>query len=258
MRRALAVARVELIRHFSSPSLYLMLFFLSLTSGYFMITLIGRFQELTLQFAANPQATNLHFHERIIAPMTLSIETVFLLLIPLLTMRCVASERVEGTFEWLASSPLRPLELVFGKLLALSGVVFALCLVVAVEPLLLLWQSEPGSAFDFPAYFLTLFGLYLLGLAFASIGLAASALSASPMVAAGSSFFILLLSWVLSGGGASDSEMARLFAQLSPLSHLENFALGRLVLSDLIYFIVVIGVSLVLAYRGVDAHRWSA
>ena len=134
MRRLLAVAQVELLRQFTTPLVYVVSFFLSALSGYFLIVLSRGFIELTLRFGANPEAANLHFHERIVAPLILNIEFIFVLIIPLLTMRTLASERAQGSFEMLASSLLRPFELVAGKFLALSLVVLLLVSVVAVEP----------------------------------------------------------------------------------------------------------------------------
>ena len=90
MRRIVAVMRVELLRQLTTPLVYVMGFFLSALSGYFLIILSQNFIELTLQFGANPEAANLHFHERIIAPMVLNIEYLFVVIVPLLTMRTLA------------------------------------------------------------------------------------------------------------------------------------------------------------------------
>ena len=122
MRRIVAVMRVELLRQLTTPLVYVMGFFLSALSGYFLIILSQNFIELTLQFGANPEAANLHFHERIIAPMVLNIEYLFVVIVPLLTMRTLAAERAQGSFELLAASLVRPWELVAGKFAALMVV----------------------------------------------------------------------------------------------------------------------------------------
>ena len=74
MRAILAVMKVELLRHLTTPAFYLLLFFLSLISGYFLLVLIRGFIELTLQFGANPEAVNLHFHERILPHLSSRLE----------------------------------------------------------------------------------------------------------------------------------------------------------------------------------------
>lgn len=247
--------RVELLRQLTTPAFYLLLFFLSLTSGYFLLVLIRGFIELTLQFGANPEAVNLHFHERIIAPLILSIENIFLLVIPLVTMRSIAGERAQGSFEFVVSSGLRPWQYVLGKLLAMDILVLLLILPVALQGVLLKLNAESGSAFDNQAFLLSLIGLYLLGRSFAGVGIAASAMTRNPTMAAGASFFILLLAWVMASGGG-EGFFAQLLPQLSPLARLENFAIGRLVFADLTYFLVLILVSALLALRAVDADRW--
>lgn len=256
MRATFAVMKVELLRHLSTPAFYLLLFFLSLTSGYFLLVLIRGFIELTLQFGANPEAVNLHFHERIIAPLILSVENIFLLVIPLVTMRSIAGERSQGSFELIASSGLRPWQYILGKSLAMDVLVLLLILPVAVQGLLLKMNAEQGSAFDTPGFFLSLAGLFLLGRSFAGVGLAISAMTRAPALAAGATFFLLLLAWVLASAGGGDGFVAQILPQLSPLTRLENFAIGRFVVADLLFFVVVMIVSFVLATRAVDAHRW--
>jgi ABC-2 type transport system permease protein len=238
MRRTLAVMRVELLRQFTTPLLYVVAFFLSALSGYFLIVLARGFIEITLRFGANPEAANLHFHERIVAPLILNIEYLFLLIVPLITMRVLASERSQGSFELLASSLLRPWELVVGKFLALVVVILALCSVVAVEPVILAFIAEPGSAFDYGALASAIFGLCLLGSAFAAVGLAASSMTELRLAAQGEGFW------------------GNFLPALSPLTRLENFAIGRIAAADMAYFLVVIMAALVIALRAVDSHRW--
>ena len=256
IRRISAVMKVELLRQFTTPLVYVMAFFLSALSGYFLIVLSQGFIELTLKFGANPEAANLHFHERIVAPLILNIEYLFVVVIPLLSMRTLAAERSQGSFELLAASLVRPWELVCGKFLALVGVIIALCGVIALEPLILAWIAEPGSAFDYGALATAIVGLCLLGCAFAAVGLAASALTESPALAAGGSFLFLLFAWVLRLGGQGDGFFGQLLPALSPLTRLENFAIGRLSAADIGYFLVLIALGLLVALRGVDKHRW--
>ena len=256
MRRIVAVMRVELLRQLTTPLVYVMGFFLSALSGYFLIILSQNFIELTLQFGANPEAANLHFHERIIAPMVLNIEYLFVVIVPLLTMRTLAAERAQGSFELLAASLVRPWELIAGKFAALMVVVLGLCVVIGLEPLILAWIAEPGSAFDYGALTTALLGLFLLGSAFSAVGLAASALTRSPALAAGGSFLFLLFAWVLRLAGRGGGFWGELLPSLSPLSRLESFAIGRLAAADIAYFVVLIACGLLVAQRSVDRHRW--
>lgn len=256
IRRTLAVMRVELLRQFTTPLLYVVAFFLSALSGYFLIVLARGFIEITLRFGANPEAANLHFHERIVAPLILNIEYLFVLIVPLITMRVLASERAQGSFELLASSLLRPWELVVGKFLALVVVILALCSVVAVEPVILAFIAEPGSAFDYGALASAIFGLCLLGSAFAAVGLAASSMTESPALAAGGSLLVLLFAWVLRLAAQGEGFWGNFLPALSPLTRLENFAIGRIAAADMVYFLVVIIAALVIALRAVDSHRW--
>ena len=231
------------------PAFYLLLFFLSLISGYFLLVLIRGFIELTLQFGANPEAVNLHFHERLLPHLSSRLR-VFLLVIPLVTMRSIAGERSQGSFELIASSGLRPWQYILGKTFAMDVLVILLILPVAVQGLLLKFNAEQGSAFDTPGFILSLIGLFLLGRSFAGVGLAISAMTRSPTLAAGATFFLLLLAWVLASAGGGTGLLAQILPEISPLTRLENFAIGRFVVADLLFFLVVMIASFVFGNSG--------
>jgi ABC-2 type transport system permease protein len=256
IRRVRAVARVECLRHLTTPTLYVVWFFLALIGGFFLLRLIDNFQQLLIRFGADPEGAGLHFHQRIVVPLVFNMQLVLLLLIPLLTMRSLAVEQEEGSFELLAASVLRPTELVLGKFLALALVVSSLIAVIAVQPLTLAWFAEPGSAFDWSALGSALGGLWLLGLSFAAVGLCASSMTRHSVLAGGGAFMVLLLSWVLRSSGGGDGFWAEFLPGLSPLTRLESFAVGRLVLADLLYFFSVIATALLLAVRAVEGRRW--
>ena len=117
-------------------------------------------------------------------------------------------------------------------------------------------ENADPEAFDTPGFILSLIGLFLLGRSFAGVGLAISAMTRSPTLAAGATFFLLLLAWVLASAGGGTGLLAQILPEISPLTRLENFAIGRFVVADLLFFLVVMIASFVLATRAVDAHRW--
>ena len=121
------------------------------------------------------------------------------------------------------------------------------------------WMGRsPQDVEDQITYPLTtaLLGLFLLGSAFSAVGLAASALTRSPALAAGGSFLFLLFAWVLRLAGRGGGFWGELLPSLSPLSRLESFAIGRLAAADIAYFVVLIACGLLVAQRSVDRHRW--
>src|SRR3984885_14521814 len=108
---------------------------------------------------------------------------LFMFLIPAITMRSLAEERKEGTFELLLTRPLTHWQIVMGKYLA--SIVLVL---FALIPTLVYYYSvytlgEPQGNIDTGGVIGSYIGLFLLGASFAAIGLFASSISKNQIIA---------------------------------------------------------------------------
>lgn len=119
---------------------------------------------------------------------------IFLIVIPILTMRVFADERRQKTEQLLYALPVRMAEVVLGKFLALAAVIALPVLIMALYPLVL---GRFGTV-DYPAAYCALLGFYLLGLCLGAIGMFLSAQTDSLAAAAGMSFAVTLLLFFLS------------------------------------------------------------
>lgn len=118
---------------------------------------------------------------------------VFLLLIPMLTMRAISEERRQRTDQLLYSSPVSTWGVIWGKFLA-SLTVFALPLAVSCAyPLIL---SRFGQV-NLKSAYAGIFGFLLMGGACIAIGIFLSALTDSQMVAAVMCFGALVLCYLM-------------------------------------------------------------
>jgi len=103
-----------------------------------------------------------------------------------------------------------------------------------------------------------LFGLFLMGASFLAIGLFISSLTDSQVVAALITFFVLLLTWVVSWKAGEVEGVGRdILFYLSSVSHLVPFARGMVNLEDFVYFLSIIVLGLFLTHRSVEARRWA-
>lgn len=116
---------------------------------------------------------------------------IFLIIVPILTMRIMAEEQRQKTDQLLYTAPVRVTEIVMGKYLALLTILALPMLVVCVYPLILkiYGNIQPGTAYT------AILGFFLLGAAELSIGLFLSSLTESPVLAAVLAFGVLLLSF---------------------------------------------------------------
>jgi ABC-2 type transport system permease protein len=167
---------------------------------------------------------------------------LFMFLIPAITMRSLAEERKEGTFELLLTRPLTDWQIVIGKYLAVVVIIL-----FALIPTLIYYYSvytlgAPQGNIDTGGVIGSYIGLFLLGSVFAAIGLFASAVSKNQIVA----FIIaVFLCFFFYSGFDSLSSILSLqelnIQDLGINEHYQSISRGVLDTRDLVYFIVLTG-----------------
>ena len=120
---------------------------------------------------------------------------LFMVLVPLLTMRSMAEERHSRTDQLLLTSPASIITVVLGKYLAMMTVLLIPVLVSCLCPLII---KLNGSAFLLADYG-TLLAFFLLGGVQIALGLLISALTESQLIAAVGTFSILLVLYLWDG-----------------------------------------------------------
>ena len=118
---------------------------------------------------------------------------VFLIIVPILTMRVLAEEKRQKTDQLLYSLPLTMTQVILGKYFALLVILLIPTLIIGVYPLIL---SSFGNLHLETAYG-ALLGFFLLGTALLAIGMFISSVTESQLVAAGLCFVVMLLNYFL-------------------------------------------------------------
>jgi ABC-2 type transport system permease protein len=167
---------------------------------------------------------------------------------PLLTMRLISEERRNGSLTLLLSSPISMTQIVLGKFTGIALFMLIFISMISLMPLSLLM----GTELDLGKVAAGMFALVLLLSAFSSAGLFLSSLTDNPVVAAISSFGLLLLLWIISSN-AGDSTTA--LTQLSLLRHFAPMLRGLIDTADVVYFILFIATFLLLTIRQMDSRR---
>lgn len=120
---------------------------------------------------------------------------VFLIAVPILTMRILAEERKQKTDQLLLTAPVSVTEIVVGKYLALACIFLIVVLVLALYPLIL---SQFGSI-PYGETYAALFGFWLMGCSFLAIGLYISSITESQVIAAVLTFLALFVCYLMEG-----------------------------------------------------------
>jgi ABC-2 type transport system permease protein len=173
------------------------------------------------------------------------------LLAALLAQRAFAEEERAGTLELLLTSPVRFWQVAVGKLLGVCGVLVAAIAATIVCPILVSSMGNPDAGPIITGYI----GLLLVGVGFLSLGLAVSASTPNPLVAAAGTAAVLVALWlagVLAGG--LGGRLHVVLQYLSPTSHVTGFLRGTLSVADVAYFLSmtlvgIVGVIVVLGTR---------
>lgn len=174
-------------------------------------------------------------------------------LAPLLAMRTLADEERAGSLELLLTSPVRTAEVVGGKLLGVVSLFVLLVIGTLVCPWLVARMGNPDAGPIVTGYV----GLVLVGVAFLSVGLAASAATANQLVAAAASAGLLLALWFGAGiaDGLGDGTAPSVLRYLSPSTHVTGFLRGTLAAGDVAYFVSLAVVGVYAAVAIVEARR---
>ena len=115
--------------------------------------------------------------------------SIMMFSIPVLTMRSLSDERRSRTDQLLLTSPVSVTGIVLGKYLSMITVFAATVLVAALCPLIIMANGTAYLAADYAS----LLAYFLLGCVYISIGLFLSSLTESQIIAAVSTFGVLLL-----------------------------------------------------------------
>ena len=171
-----AVFRHELNSYFTNVSGYVFGAFLLLFAGIY-----------TMVYNLNLAVTNFEY---VLGGMSF----IFLVIVPILTMRVLAEERRQKTDQLLYSLPLTMTKVVLGKFAALLVVFLIPVAIVCLYPIIL---SAFGNVY-LPAAFSAIAGFFFLGAALIAIGMFISSVTESQAVAAGICFVVMLLNYFLS------------------------------------------------------------
>jgi len=100
-------------------------------------------------------------------------------------------------------------------------------------------------------------GYLLLGGAFISIGILASALTENQIIAVLVSFGMLLLLWLIDWSASfAGPTAARILQYLSFIEHLQDFQRGVIDTKDVVFYLSFIFFSLFLTSRVIESRRW--
>jgi len=237
--RALILARKELNQYLNAPAFYGAVVFFLLFCSIFLFYFN--------QFFTQDQASLRSYFA--IFPI------VFILVIPVITMKSWAEERKTGTVELLLTMPFTEWDLVLGKFFAALGILTAMLLLTVPLPLTL---GILGN-FDAGTIFCEYFGAFLLGASAISLGLLLSCLSKNQAGAFLGSAVVLMAVMLVNQITMSTNLphwLARSINFISLSFHFDSFSKGLIDTRDLMFFVLSTALFLFINTRVILFRKW--
>lgn len=177
--------------------------------------------------------------------------TVLLAYVAMLSMRLIAEDRRQGTWEMLCTAPVSLESVLVGKWL--GGLVFYLCLWLptVLYPLLIALYAPPGASPDIGPICAAYLGVLLTGAAMLAVGVAASAATDNQIVAAAATFALLML-LLLAGQTrelipvwmSENPRAAAVLAHLDMRGHMDAMARGSVSAAAVVFYVSLAAVAL--------------
>jgi ABC-2 type transport system permease protein len=184
-------------------------------------------------------------------PLLRSFSNLLMLIVPLVTMRMIASERRAQSLVLLLAGGIGNARIVVGKFFGAYGLVLVLIVLVGAMPLAL----ASGTSLDYGRLAAALLGLALFAAALTAIGILCSTWTAQPALAAASAFAVTSLLAIVDAGARLQGVDNSGINYLALPTHVEPFFRGLVSSVDIVYFVLIVAVALAFAARRLDRLR---
>lgn len=243
------MARLEWLRLRVSALPWVLLALTLALMAWTFLQSLNAFLQAQDKLAALPSAPG--FTDLVAVPLLSQLAQISLLLAPLMVMSALAGERRHGTLPGLLAAGLSPARIVLGKFLVACLWLLLLLALTAMMPMLLAGSTQ----LDWGKLASAALGVMLMMAALAAIGLACSAFTRHPALAAGAAWLLGLGLWLVNMGLRASGERGGWIDWLAMSSHLQPMLRGLVASRDLVYFLLLIVLALALATLRLGRER---
>lgn len=285
-----AIIKKELRNYFNTVIGWGFLGFFVLITGYFFV-------------AQNVVSGYLNYNDTLASSLSM-----FMILMPMLTMRLFSEEKRQKTDQLLYSSPVSVGSIVIGKFLSAMILFLIGIIITIIFPVMLNQQGD----IDFGMTFAGFLGYFLLGVCIISVGIFVSTIAENQIISAisafGATFLLLMMDNIADSAPVTvmsslvfaavvvvlislviynatknifvsavfiiifliievviyfvkadfyDALIANVLSWFSVLNRYENFYIGVISVSDIVYYITFTAAFLYLSVNVIEKRRWS-
>jgi ABC-2 type transport system permease protein len=243
----------EIQSYFSSPLAYVLIGLFSLITGIMFFNLLVTYTD-GIQSMPQHMAQDISFVEEVVLKLFANINFLFLIFIPLITMKLFSEEKRQETMDlyWLA--PLKEWQVVLSKGLAAFTLVISMLVMTMVFPLII-WGV---GVRDFSLLSTAYLSVFLNGCCYITLGLFCSSISGNQIIAALLSILGIMFLWMITWGGHLNSNylVAEMFTYIGITSHFERILRGQLGTQDIVYYTSFIFMFGFLTVKSLGRRNW--
>jgi ABC-2 type transport system permease protein len=243
----------EVESYFSVPLAYVLIGLFSLISGIVFFNLLVTYSD-GIQSLPPEYTEQVSFIEEVVLKFFANVNFLFLVFIPLMTMKLFSEERRLETLDLYWSSPVKEWQLVFAKGLAALTLVLCFLAVTSVFPLVIWGVGIKDLKLLGTSYLAVLMnaGAYI------SLGMFCSSISANQVIAGLLSILGIMFLWMITWGGHLNSNylVAEIFTYIGITSHFERLLRGILGTQDIIYYLSFIFLFSLLTVKSLGRRNW--
>lgn len=253
MKNTWIIAKRDFKSYFTSPIAYIVIAGFMVIMGWMFFFNLSHFNMQNMQYQQFNMGKSISITEGIIRPLYGNMNVIFLFLVPFITMRLFAEERKMHTLELLMTSPVTLTEIVLGKFFSAFFLVSIMLALTIVYPVVLFLKGNPDLGPIATSYL----GTLLLTSCYLALGTWFSAMTENQIVAGALTFATGLFFWLISWASQSAGPvLGDIIGYLSLIGHYNNFSMGLLNSTDVIFFLSFVFVGLFLTHRTLDSFRW--
>lgn len=243
----------EIQSYYSSPLAYVLIGLFSLISGIIFFNLLVTYTD-NIQAMPHNVSETISFIEEVVLQFFAQVNFLFLLFIPLITMKLFSEERRMETLDLYWLSPVQDWELVVAKGFSALTLVLSMLLMTGVFPLVI-WGI---GIRDFQLLGTSYLAVLMNACAYISLGLFCSSISGNQIIAALLAVLGIMFLWMISWGGHLNSNfvIAEIFTYIGITSHFERLLRGVLGTQDIIYYLSFILIFGLLTVKSLGRRNW--
>lgn len=234
MKKIWIIANREWKVFFQTPSAMVIIPMTLVLCGFYFSSVLEGYLNLAHPTDTTMKVEGLNVMTHLLVPFYQNILQVFILIIPLITMRSFAEEKKLGTYDLLISYPLKPWQILLGKFLGLFFIVSVLLGFTFIYTAVVIWKGDPFL----PQVLSIYLGYWLFLCFYTAAGVLASLLTENQIIAAIMTYAAILVATLFQFFAyVLPAPWDLVFVNFLLVAHLETFRQGIILLGDVVAYL---------------------